>query len=166
MEIIIKFAYTGSIAWGKVHNLVSMIEDADFLGLDDIKDQAIKILISNLDSKNAIDAYHLSNICGSILLKDKSQQVILQNFDIASNKDEFLNLDVASIKGILSTCSRIHCSEEIFEGILRWFVADLETRKSHLDDVLGLLDFDRFNDSKFIRITTNKNILTTSKEHK
>ena len=166
MENIIEFAYTGSIMWSKVHDLVSIVRDTDFLGLDDVRDQGIKFLTSSLNSQNALDAYHLSNICGSILLKNKSQELILQNFDIVSRSEECLKLDAASIKDILSTNPRIHCTKKILEGTLRWILEDLETRKSHLDDVLGLVDFSLFNGDKLIEITTNENILTTSKEHK
>ena len=166
MENIIEFAYTGSIMWSKVHDLVSIVRDTDFLGLDDVRDQGIKILTSSLNSQNALDAYHLSNICGSILLKNKSQELILQNFDIVSRSEECLKMDAASIKDILSTHPPTHCTEKFFEGILRWFVADLEKRKSHLDDILGLVDFSLFNGDKLIEIATDENILTKSKEHK
>ena len=87
--------------WNKVHNLVNMIKDADFLGLDDVKDQGIQFLLSNLDFHNALAAYHLSNLYCNILLKDTSQEFILQNFDIISETDEFINLDVVLIKDIL-----------------------------------------------------------------
>ena len=163
MESIIEFAYTGFIMWKEVHNLISLIQDADFFGLEDLKDEGIKILISNLDSQNALDAYHLSKICNNILLKHKTQILILQNFDIVSETDEFLNLDVTSLKDILSTCPRIHYTEKFFEGILKWFAADLGTRKLHLNDIFGLVNVAFINPDKIRRVATNANILTTSK---
>ena len=153
--------------WDKVHNLISLIKDADFLGLEDVKDEGIKILISNLDSQNALDAYHLSKICNNILLKHKTQILILQNFDIVSETDEFLNLDVTSLKDILFTCPRIHCTEKIFQGILRWITAGLEDRKSYLHDLFRLVYFAFIKPDNFTRIAaTNGSILTTSNEHK
>ena len=163
MRNIIQFAYTGSITWNEVQNMVSLIKDADFFGLDDIKEQGLKILSSCLDASNSLEAYHLSNILSISLLKKQCQQLIFQNFDIVSKSEEFIKLDFASVKDIFSH-RRIHCTEKIFEGILRWIVTDLEIRKLHVNDVLGLVDYTHFDSDKFIRIATN--VSMASKEHK
>ena len=166
MENIIKFAYTGSISWDEVDNLLSFIKDADFLELDDVKDQGIKILMSNLDPQNALDAYHLSNICNSIILKNKSQEFILQNFDVVSASDEFQKLDIAIVKDILTTQPRNRCTQKIFEGILRWIVRDSEARKVYLSELFALLPFGLMNCKEVIRIATDEDILAIPLEHK
>ena len=150
-----------------VNNLIDFIKDADFFRLDDIKDEAIQILVSNLVSNplKSVEAYHLSDLCNSLLLKGSSQKTILQNIGIVSETSDFLKLDIESLKDILSSNPSICSTGKIFEGVLRWIVEDLEVRKSHLMDILRLIQFGCIDSNKIIKIATDGNILSGSVEH-
>ena len=143
-----------------------MIKDADFLGIEDIKEEGIKILAYHLNSQEVVKAYHLSDLCNSSLLKEHCQRYILQNFEDISRSDEFLKLDVNSVKDIFKSDLINFCSIKAYKGVLRWLVADLEKRKPHLNDVLELIRIDRIDFREFSRMTTNENILTKSTDHK
>ena len=154
METLIQFAYTGSISWDNQENLIDLIKDADFLGLDDVKEEGFRILAEDLNPLKAVDAYNLSNICSSDLLKEKSQKTILQNFEIVSKTDDFLKLSIDSVEDILLSDPLIECTEKIFEGVLRWIVKTLEVRKSHLTELFGLIQVGYADSDMVIRIAT------------
>ena len=160
------FAYTGSIFWDEVNNLIDLIKDADFFGIDDIKEEGIKILASELSLSNAIEAYYLSDTYSSTLLKDKSRKFILDNFDVLSDTSAFLKLTTNSFKDILSNNSSTSCVEKIFEGFLRWIAADLERRKSCFIEIFELTQFCRIDAHKIIKIATNEKTLSGSLQHK
>ena len=166
MENIIKFVYTGFICWDQVDNMLDIIKDADFLGIDDIKEEGIKILVSDLKPQDAINAYNLSDICNSRLLKEKSQKTTIENFEYVQKTDQFLKINIDSIKDILSSDPMIYCKEKIFEGVLRWIVEDANARKSYLMEIFGIIKFGHANSDMVIRILTNGKILTQSKQHK
>ena len=139
MEVLIKFAYTGSISWQMVSNVPDFIRDADYLGFDDLKEEGIKYLATNLHPLNAIEGYYLSDEWNSTLLKEASQNTIIKNFETLRENDGFLQLSMESLKDILSSVPFIYSSEKIFEGVLRWVVEDYEERKLHLMDLFQLI---------------------------
>ena len=166
MEAIIKYAYTGAIFWNEVDNLLDLIKVADYLDVNNLKEEAIKTLKSNLSPSDAIDAYHLSCIFNDISLKEISKDIILQNFEVVSETDKFLSLDFVPLKDILSNNSLIFWSEKILQGVLRWIVQDLELRKLYLMDIFGLIQFGHADFDVVLRNATDKNILTESVQHK
>ena len=166
MKTVIEFAYTGSISWKKIDNLPNFIRDADFLGIDDIKEEGIKILVSYLEPLEAVKAYHLSDICSNILLKEESYKVIFQNFGTVAETDDFLTLNIDSIKDILSSSYCIFPTEKIFRGVLKWIVKDIEVRKSHLKDIFELIECGRAHLDMILRISTDEKLLTESEQHK
>ena len=166
MKTVIEFAYTGSISWHKIDDLPNFIKDADFLGIDDIKEEGMKFLASNLSPLEAVKAYHLSEICSNVLLKEKSYKTIFQNFGTVAETDEFLKLNINSLKDILSSRYCIHPTEDKFKGILKWIIEDLEGRKSHLKEVFELINCGRADVNMVLRTATDGKILTDSAQHK
>ena len=156
MEIFIKFAYTGTISWDEVKDLHELIQDADFLGLVNLKEEAIKIFAANLEPLKAIEAYHLSGIWNSNFLKEESFKIILQHFESISSTDEFLQLNIESFKDLLSSNPFISCTDTLLKGILGWIMRDIEMRKMCLMEILELIQFGLFAaDLKMIiRVTT------------
>ena len=145
MEIFIKFAYTGTISWDAVENLEELIKDADFLGIIDIKEEAIKVFASDLDPLKAIETYNLSEMWNSSFLKEKCIKTVLKNFELVCSTDEFLQLNIELFKEILSSNSFISCTETFLKGILEWTMKDVDLRKICLTDILTLIGFGLFN---------------------
>ena len=139
MEVLLNFAYTGSIYWDVMENFFGFLKDANFFGLDEAKEEGIKILISDLNPLIAIEAYTLSREVNSASLKSKSKKVILENIEVISSTDDFSKLNFESLKDILSNIPPIDPTEKIIEGILKWIESDLSTRKSYLQDILGTI---------------------------
>ena len=139
MEVLLNFAYTGSIYWDVMENFFGFLKDANFFGLDEAKEEGIKILISDLNPLIAIEAYTLSREVNSASLKSKSKKVILENIEVISSTDDFSKLNFESLKDILSNIPPVDPTEKIIEGILKWIESDLSTRKSYLQDILGTI---------------------------
>ena len=156
MEIFIKFAYTGTISWDEVKDLHELIQDADFLGLVNLKEEAIKIFVAELDPLKAIEAYHLSKMWNSNFLKEESFKIILQHFELLSSTDEFLQLNIQCFKDLLSSNPFISCTDTLLKGILGWIMRDIEMRKMCLMEIFELIQFGLFAaDLKMIiRVTT------------
>ena len=165
MEKIIKFAYTGYLSWDN-ENLLDLIKVADYLGIDALKEKGIKCLQSSLNPLQAIHAYHLSCTWNNTSLKKKSKKIILQNFEILSETNEFLNLNINLFKDILSNDFQIHPTEKIFEGIVKWILENIEERKLHLEDIFKLIHYGRADINMILRIIADKKLLTSSSQHK
>lgn len=157
MKIFLKFAYTGCISWKNVDNLFEFLKDADFLGLDDVREEGIKLFLPHVNQINAIEAYHFSERCRNKLLKQKCRQVILRDFAIISRTGEFLDLSSDALKDILSSDPFISCTQSKLKSILKWVERDLDSRRLHLMDIFGLINFGHAD------ITT---IIKMSGEHK
>ena len=166
MEAVIKFAYTEYINWEKQKNLPDLIKDLDYFGIELLKEEAIIFLVRTLSPTNVVDVYHLSEIYCDKSLKERSQKAITANFETVSKSDEFLKLDVDSFKNILSSVPVLFCSEKIFEGVLSWIAKDIDTRKSYLMELLGLIQFGGVDSDMVITVMTESNILTESVQHK
>lgn len=154
MEVAIEFAYTGFLCLEKVDNMLDFIRDADFLKIDDIKEEAIKIFLSHLNPLNAVEAYFLSSTYSSVLLKEESKKIILENFENVSKTNEFLKIEFDSLKEILTNNPKIECTEKIFEGVIRWIVQSLETRRKYLMDICGIIQFGNADINMVVRIAT------------
>ena len=165
MEKIIKFAYTGFLSWD-YENLLDLIKVADYLGIDALKEKGIQSLASNLNPLQAIQAYNLSCTWNHTLLKQKSKKIILQSVEVLSETEEFLNLDIDSLRDILSSDFLLHPTERIFKGILKWILENIEQRKSHLNDLLKLIDYGRADMDMVLRIIADGNMLTELWQHK
>ena len=155
METFIKFAYTGQIFWDDVTNFQDLILNADFFGLVDIKEEAIKIFAADhLGPLNALDAYHYSDIWSNSILKEKSQKTILQNFEAISKTEKFLKLNINSFKDILSSNPFTSCTQDMFDGILRWVDDDSAVRIMYLMDLFGLIQFGHADLHIMVKIAT------------
>ena len=133
--------------------------------MDDLKENCIEFLTSSLNPDQAIHAYHLSCAWNHIPLKQNTKKNILQNFDILSETEDFLNLNIDSLKDILSNFL-IHPSEKIFKGILKWILKNIEERKVYLEDIFKLIHYGRADIDMIVRIVGDGKTLTASSQHK
>ena len=140
---------------------MELIKTIDFFGLDDIKKEGIEIISRKLDTENAIEVYRFSDLYSNILLKEQSQTFILKNFEVVSKMKVFVNLDIDSLKDILSSNILLCGAEKMFAGVLRWIAEDFEQRKSNLMELCRLIRFGHADIMVVVRIATIENILTS-----
>lgn len=137
MEAIIKFVYTGKIAFTN-ENAASLLKDADFFELNGVKDACMKFLRFNFDSSNIFETYRLGeSLSGCNFLFEHSRTFIRQNLEIVSLTDDFVGLDFDLLENILSGMKDSYEYPEVmFEAIMRWVLKGDACRKYFLPQLL------------------------------
>ena len=162
METVINFVYSGCLTLNKVDELPRLIEDLAFLGMDDLKEAALQFLTLHLNPSNAVDAYILSDKMDSTLLRENSKKIILENFERSAESEAFLSFDSDLIKEILSCDPMIHCTKEIFHGILRWIVKNPEERNPFLMEIFGSIQMSPEDIMMISKVSTESKMLINS----
>ncbi|OXU28347.1 hypothetical protein TSAR_008304 [Trichomalopsis sarcophagae] len=144
MEAIVTFSYTGKIVFTK-ENAADMLKATHFFELTDVKYKCIKFLKYNLETKNVFAMLHLAKLVpGCTSLLERTEKFIRRNLREVSLTDSYRNVDIELLKSILSReVPPIYNSEIIFEAIMRWISTDVDSKMTHLSELLrhvSLLD--------------------------
>lgn len=145
METFIEFAYTGEIKLNE-KNVQTLLEDADYIGLVDVKNECEKFLESCINCHNIFEIDCLADKLSCTSLKESCYQFIRKNFQAMTKTDEYLNIDFIILKNILTNNRfRIDYQEKIFEAVMRWIIFDISQRRGYLKDLLQLVKLAHLN---------------------
>lgn len=145
MEAFINFAYTGQITLTE-DNAQSLIRDADYLGLNDVKDACAHFLKSHVHFWNVIEVNYLAELLNCTSLEKTCIQFINTYFQEVSQTDGYLELDFNLLEHTLAR-KNIHVDSQknLFDALVRWITHDVEGRKIHLQDLLKFVKFSDLN---------------------
>ncbi|XP_030280922.1 kelch-like protein 10 isoform X1 [Sparus aurata] len=131
MQIIIKFAYTGSLSVTE-DNVQELLLAADQFNIKDIVRACCDFLGEQLCPENCIGIWQFT-FCSCFELQRKAYQFILDHFEEVVSSEEFQDLTVQELTDILER-DDLNVSEEttVCEAILRWIAHRPEERQAHL----------------------------------
>ncbi|XP_058794978.1 kelch-like protein 18 [Phymastichus coffea] len=146
LEAFISFAYTGEIILTDI-NALGLLEVANYLGEEGIKESCIELLKMHLRKEEAYKAYKLANLIGCCSLKNAATQTILSYFKDCSQTTEFFNLDFENLKDILSNASLDFAQSQriFFESIISWILHDSTNRRIHMNTLLNIIETMKLN---------------------
>lgn len=137
MQLIIKFAYTGSMSVTE-DNVQELFEAADQLLVPDIQQVCCNFIMKRLSSENCIGIWQFTNFCFSPELQQKAYNYILRNFEAVVSSEEFLQLSVQELTGILAKDELCVTDEKsLYEAIIKWMAHAPTERNRHFPALLS-----------------------------
>lgn len=139
MEALIDFAYTGVIIISE-ENVQALAKDADYLGLDDVKEECVNFLSSCIECDNFFEINRLAETLNSTSLAKICDKFMRDNFDDILQTNECLNLHFTHLRDLLSGNNlKLLSQEKVFNAVMRWMMHDINERKNLLGDLLSLV---------------------------
>ncbi|KAM3606146.1 uncharacterized protein V6R79_011464 [Siganus canaliculatus] len=137
MQLIIQFAYTGSMPVTE-DNVQELLTTADQFCITDIVQICCKFLSEQLCPDNCIGIWRFTDICFSPELQREAYRFIVNHFEEVVFGEEFQQLSAQELSDIISR-DDLGVKEEkaVFEAVVRWVGHAPEEREKHLDALLS-----------------------------
>ncbi|CAL1540852.1 unnamed protein product [Lymnaea stagnalis] len=134
---LITFMYTGFVKVD-VDTCQDLLAMADMLGVDDVVDICSHFLIENISPFNCIGIFAFADAHNLLSMKRQAELYLEKNFVQAAKGDEFTQLELPLVLGILGS-ERLHIETEsqVLEAAVDWILHDLPTRRKYLLQLLN-----------------------------
>lgn len=137
MELIIEFAYTGSISVTE-DNVQELLLAADLLNVVDVVQICSDFLSEQLCPENCIGIWQFTNICFCSELQRKAYSYIIDNFEEVVSQEEFLRLSAQELTDIIEGDDlNVRKESTVYESILHWIAHIPEERETHMAVLLS-----------------------------
>lgn len=151
MKAIIDFCYTSEIALND-ENAQDIIQVASRLQVNQVLELASKFFVERINLSNCLRVYSMAKYFQIKPLMDVALRYCLKNFKYLTEEQEFLDIDDSCLSDLISN-DQLNVDEEelVLAAVIKWTCADIENRKSKLEeiafhvrfstmDVLGLIN--------------------------
>ena len=163
---LIEFAYTGKINIDK-DNVRTLLKAANYLRIEFVKKSCGELLEEGVDAKSCLGILQLADMFALDELSSVAKKYALRHFTDVCKEDEFLCLPVNLLSDLLSEenlCvvveDLVPCVEErektVLESVLQYVEHDVENRKSHLAQLLGLVRLPTLSAEYLSAVSRNK----------
>ncbi|XP_040908881.1 kelch-like protein 10 [Toxotes jaculatrix] len=137
MELIIEFAYTGSVAVTE-DNAQDLMLAADLLNVMDVVQTCSDFIYEQLCPQNCIGIWQFTNTCLSSELRHKAYRYITDHFEEVLPHEEFLQLTAQELTELLDRDDlNVRRESTVFEAIIRWITHIPEEREGHITVLLS-----------------------------
>uniref|UniRef100_A0A3P8WFE5 Kelch like family member 10 n=3 Tax=Cynoglossus semilaevis TaxID=244447 RepID=A0A3P8WFE5_CYNSE len=132
MQLIIEFAYTGSIPVSK-DNVQYLMEASDMLLVISVAKACSDFLCQQISRNNCIGMWQYAKFYFYTDLRNKAYRFITDHFEEVYPGEEFLHLSVQELAEILGSDQlNLRSEGSVFEAILRWMSHKPEKRHEHM----------------------------------
>ena len=163
---LIEFAYTGKINIDK-DNVLTLLEAANYLRIEFVKKSCGEFLEQGVDAKSCLGILQLADMFALDELSSVTKKYALRHFTDVCKEDEFLCVPVNLLSDLLSEenlCvvveDLIPCEEQrektVLESVFQYVEHDVENRKSHLAQLLGLVRLPTLSAEYLAEVSRNK----------
>ena len=129
MQLIIEFAYTGSVLVTSV-NAEDLLVAADHLIVISIVEACCDFLVEQLCKDNCIGIWQFTQFYYCPELQKKAFQYVLDTFEQVVSSEEFQQLSAQELSNILDSDNlNVRKERTAFEAVLRWITHAPERRK-------------------------------------
>lgn len=136
MEDLLDYMYTGEIQLGD--NAEDILMAASYFFIEGLPDVVIDFLQENMKLFNCFSILSLADEHSFQALKKSCIRFISANFVHAANTLEFLCLENALLKEVISSDDLKVANEmDIFNAVVKWIRYDLENRVLHFKDLFS-----------------------------
>ncbi|XP_029348142.1 kelch-like protein 2 [Acyrthosiphon pisum] len=130
LQLLVNFIYSGAIVVTE-ENVQVLLQAADLLQLQEVKDVCCDFLEKQLCSTNCIGIKEIADLHSCTKLLTNSELYIQQHFSEVVDGEEFLSLSYEQVVKLISSDELIVPSEEkVYESIIRWVKHELGLRKT------------------------------------
>ncbi|XP_047464383.1 kelch-like protein 10 [Mugil cephalus] len=144
MQLIIEFAYTGSVSVTK-DNVQALMVAADQLNVMGVVQTCCDFLAGHICPENCVGLWQFTNVCSSTELHSKAFRYIIDHFVEVIYCKEFLQLSVHELTDVLARDDlNVKTESTVYEAVVRWIQHVPEERGLHMGALfpkvrLGLL---------------------------
>lgn len=139
MRAILHFIYTGEIFLNK-HNVENILQAANLLLVQTVKDACCRFLESRLTISNALAIQVFAEIYACEDLYRTACEFINQNFTYVSQTEDFLGLSPRQLAVLLQSDEiNAESEEKIYEALMRWIKNDIRARRQHFPELIKFI---------------------------
>ncbi|KAM8886726.1 LOW QUALITY PROTEIN: kelch-like protein 10 [Spinachia spinachia] len=139
MQLIIEFAYTGSIAVTE-ENVLDLVLAADQLNVMDVVRSCCDFLARLLCPENCVGIFQFTEVCFSSDLRDRAFGYIVGHFNEVVLSEEFLQLSAPQLTDVLGRDDlNVRAESLAFEAIVRWVAHRPQEREANMPVLLSMV---------------------------
>ncbi|XP_075230806.1 kelch protein isoform X2 [Lycorma delicatula] len=136
LQLLVDYVYTSEVHVTE-DNVQVLLPAANLLQLTDVRDACCDFLQAQLHPTNCLGIRAFADLHGCLELLSTSETYIEQHFPEVVECEEFLTLSHHQVsKLICSDRLTVPSEEKVFECVISWVNHDLETRQSHLAELM------------------------------
>nr|ASV63217.1 Klhl10 [Channa punctata] len=158
MDVIIQFAYTGSVMVTE-DNVQDLLLAADMFSVMDVVQICSNFLSEQLCPEKCVGIWQFTKICLCPELQHKAYSYIIHHFREVVNQDKFLQLSMQELTDILDSDDlNVKQESTVFEAVVRWISHLPEEREGHIPVLLSKVRL-ALSSEEYIRNTVMANKL-------
>ena len=158
---LIDFIYFGSISINN-SDVVEILEAADFLQLDNIKEVCFNHLEKNLDLENCFDVFELADRYRSPLLKAAVEEFISKNFEIFIDSSKVKSFTKEMFMEWFTKLNQKEIDQNLlYHTILNWIKHD-KSRNSEFAEFFQLLNLNEFSSTFLEEVVSKEKLVEDS----
>lgn len=166
MKMIIGFIYTGEITldW---NNVEPVLQSANLMLVQSVKDACSRFLESRLDVKNCIGIQGLAEAYACHKLWTITNNFIFQNFSHVAESEEFMNLDEKQLEVLLQSDEiSVESEEKVYEALLGWINYDPENRQEFFPSLMEYIRLPLVSPYYLVDVVESEELFNTSERCK
>ncbi|XP_034042820.1 kelch-like protein 23 isoform X2 [Thalassophryne amazonica] len=133
---LVNYVYTAQVCITE-SNVQSLLEAADLLQFNSVKQACEEFLIRLLDADNCLGMHAFAQLHACPSLEREARRVTLSRFTELIEQEEFLELDHDRMKSLMAAQSlSMHRDEVLIDAVDKWVTYDLDNRLQHAADLL------------------------------
>ncbi|XP_001945780.1 kelch-like protein 3 [Acyrthosiphon pisum] len=138
LKKVIDFMYTGELVTIEEDNVEEMLNAADMLQMEDIRNECVKYYMCMVHDINCLEFKETADLRAMTTLSEICLNYALQRFLHIAEHKSFLKADVTHIIQLIKS-DDLHVTKEepVYEAIIKWVKYDAEKRKHLLPDLLA-----------------------------
>ena len=145
IKSLIDYIYNGSIDISN-ENVVKLLQGADYLQLQEVKEFCFEFLASIIASDNCIALLKIGQLYEDDKFTHQVYRYVSDNLNEVVRSDDFKNLSHDDVRKLISNVNRSSLQEcLVYEGIMNWIKHEVESRESKLFDSFRLIDIDKLS---------------------
>ncbi|KAJ5068287.1 kelch-like protein [Anaeramoeba ignava] len=157
-QLILTFIYTRKIEFFDSQVLFKILQAADYLLIDSLKEKCEQILLENLDHENFFSLFFLAKVYELKQLEKEIKKIFESRFDFFQTEKIPSDLSVFEMKRILEISLFMAPEIEIWKFFLNWWKNFAKKKDEDLKMLLKLIRFDIMNE-KELGIVMESNII-------
>nr|XP_055071525.1 kelch-like protein 23 [Misgurnus anguillicaudatus] len=139
---LINYVYTSKVRITQ-SNVQSLLEAADLLQFSSVKKACENFLIRLLDIDNCLEMHSFAELHVCTTLQREARRVMFGRFLELTNQEEFHEVELPTLKMILTTENlNVWKEEMLLEAVVKWVAHDTVTRVDHLQELLSCVKFE------------------------
>ncbi|KAJ5071402.1 btb/poz domain-containing [Anaeramoeba ignava] len=147
-EKILLYVYTRKIEFPNFDEMINILKAADFLLINDLKDDCEKILLESLNEENVISLIGYSLLYKLDNLLQNANRLVQNSMEIFNDSSLLVGFPIAVVEYILSL-QNIKCSEiDVFKCFHQWYLDSTTISDHEIQHLLTLINLEIMNFSE------------------